>query len=170
MPKAQRYILIVLLMLVAMPVWAQAAVTAEAVGQANLRAQVWTDSPSIGQIVAGTRYPVLGRSEFYPWLLLGDPASGTPIGWVFQDLVTVQGNVFNVPVSSITVDGTQVSTPVAPAAVVTLDPNAIAPTMTLALPTATLDAQIVGTGRNQYSLRSGYGIPAFGRGARGGCI
>jgi uncharacterized protein YraI len=78
-------------------------VTAEAVGEANLRANTDVASDALGQIRAGTRYPVVGRSEFFPWLLLGDPATGQPIGWVFADLVTVQGDRSRVPFSSIVV-------------------------------------------------------------------
>jgi uncharacterized protein YraI/beta-lactamase class A len=169
MPHLYRYLCIVLLLaLIALPAWAQPAVTAEAVGQANLRATVGTDAPIIGQIVAGTRYPVLGRSEFFPWLLLGDPTSGTPIGWVFQDLVTVQGNVLSLPISSVTVDGSLISTPVAPAA--TLPANASAqPTLTLPPPTATLSAQIVGTVLGEINIRYGPGTeyPRLGVGRAG---
>ena len=83
---------------------AQSTVTAEAVGQANLRALP-------NQITAGTRYPVIGRSEFFPWYLLGDPATNQPLGWVFADLVTVQGDVFSVALSTLDMSGaTPVST------------------------------------------------------------
>ena len=76
-------------------------VSAEAVGQANLRAAADVNSTVIGQIVSGTRYPVIGRSEFYPWLLLADPATQQPLGWVFDELLNVQGNANSVPVSDL---------------------------------------------------------------------
>ncbi len=79
-------------------------VTVEAVISANLRSVPGVDnSQIIGEIFNGTIYPVLGRSEFYPWLLLGDPITRNPIGWVFQDIVTVTGNIFNVGVSTLEV-------------------------------------------------------------------
>ena len=50
-------------------------ITAQALGQANLRAGDNINSALIGEITAGTAYPVLGRSQFYPWLLLGSPGT-----------------------------------------------------------------------------------------------
>lgn len=75
-------------------------VTAEALGQANLRATTDVSSDLVGAIEVGTRYPVIGRSEFYPWLLLADPNTRQPIGWVFNELVTTQGDLNNVPFSA----------------------------------------------------------------------
>lgn len=72
-------------------------VQAEAIGQANLRAATDVNAPLLGQIQAGTRYPVIGRSQFYPWLLLAEPTSLQPLGWVFDDLLTVYGDLNNVP-------------------------------------------------------------------------
>lgn len=80
-----------------------AAVSAEAVGEANLRATTDVAADLLGSIRNGTRYPVLGRSEFFPWLLLGDPTTQAPIGWVFMDLVTVQGTLNSVPFSQLVV-------------------------------------------------------------------
>jgi beta-lactamase class A/uncharacterized protein YraI len=82
----------------------QAQVTAEAVISANLRSMPGVDgSEIIGEIFNGTAYPVIGRSEFFPWLLVGDPVTGNPIGWVYQDIVTVTGNIFSVSVSTLEV-------------------------------------------------------------------
>ena len=93
-------------LIIALPVLAQppTGVTAEALGQANLRATTDIASNLVGDIASGTRYPVLGRSEFFPWLLLGDPATSQPLGWVFAELVAVQGNVNAVPFSSLVVE------------------------------------------------------------------
>lgn len=87
------------------------AVTAQAIGQANLRAADSVDSPLIGEIRAGASYPVLGRSQFYPWLLLGEPGANTPKGWVYEALVTVSGNIQTLPFSDLTMTA---STPTAP--------------------------------------------------------
>jgi beta-lactamase class A/uncharacterized protein YgiM (DUF1202 family) len=95
-------ILIPLMILVSAAALAQSADTgvyAEALGTANLRAGIGLEAEIITQIQAGTRYPVLARSQFYPWLLLGTPNSLTPLGWVFQDLVTVTGNINALPFS-----------------------------------------------------------------------
>ena len=91
----------------------QPAVTAQALGQANLRAADSIDSQLIGEIRAGVSYPVLGRSQFYPWLLLGEPGANTPKGWVYEALVTVSGNIQALPFSDLTLTA---STPAAPPA------------------------------------------------------
>jgi uncharacterized protein YraI len=86
-----------ILIALALPALAQTpTVTAEAVGQANLRVGIGTDTAAAGQITNGTRYPVLAQAAEYPWLLLGDPTTRQPIGWVFRDLVTTDGGLSNV--------------------------------------------------------------------------
>lgn len=99
------------------------AVTAEAIGQANLRATTDVNGDLLGQITTGTKYPVLARSQFYPWYLLGDPNTQQPVGWVYADLVTVVGNVNTLPFSEIVVSN-------------------VPPTLTLA-PTLTPDTGVV---------------------------
>jgi uncharacterized protein YraI/beta-lactamase class A len=86
---------------------------ADAVGQANLRARPDVNSAQVGAIEAGTLYPVIGRSEFYPWILLGDADSAQPIGWVYDQLVTVHGSIYNVPVSVVDVSAPPLATPTA---------------------------------------------------------
>ncbi|MDX2160319.1 MAG: serine hydrolase [bacterium] len=129
--------------LVSLPLYAQdtpPAVTAEAVGQANLRA--WTDTTAalLGEIRAGTQYPVIGRSALYPWLLLSDPATGQPLGWAFRDLLTLRGDLAAVPVTEIRLD--QAAPTVTPAAQVTPSPiptglavfGLVTPTVTASAP------------------------------------
>ena len=82
----------------------QSAVTAQALGQANLRADDSIDSAQVGEITSGAAYPVLGRSQSYPWLLLGSPGSTIPIGWVYETLVAVSGRLEQVPFSDFQVD------------------------------------------------------------------
>ncbi|MFN8374271.1 MAG: serine hydrolase [Anaerolineae bacterium] len=132
MPMMKRSLFVVCFLLFLVPalVFGQTGVYAEAIGQANLRASTDTSSALLGQILSGTRYPVIGRSQFYPWLLLGDISSQQPIGWVFADLVTVYGDLNVVPFSTTIVN---------PGAVVNT------PTLTVpapAQPTATLSAQV----------------------------
>lgn len=93
-------------------------VRAEAVGQANLRSTPSLDGALVGEIFAGTVYPVIGRSARFPWVLLGDPTTFQPLGWVFQDLVTITGNVNVVPVSEVDVNALPTPTPIS-----TLDPS-----------------------------------------------
>ena len=80
-----------------------ASVTASAIGQANLRAAASIDSALVGEIRAGLDYPVIGKSELYPWLLLGEKESGAPMGWVYQTLVAVRGDINQLPYSTTVV-------------------------------------------------------------------
>lgn len=157
------------------------AVTAEAYIEANLRATTDVNAELVGQIQSGTVYPVIGRSEFYPWVLIGDPTTQTPIGWVFQDLVMIQGNVFAVPISNIIIN--QQPTPLPPTA--TLNPAiAITPTPpaqpdlvgvamgALATPTASATPQpmgIMGELSGEVNIRFGPGVeyPRIGVGRQG---
>lgn len=78
--------------------------TAEAIIEANLRATTDVNSQLLGKIFAGTRYPILAKSEFYPWYLLADPINQQPVGWVFAELVTVTGDVSGLPYSTAIVN------------------------------------------------------------------
>lgn len=133
---------------------AQPAVTAEAIDFANLRATTSADAALLGQIVPGTRYPVVGRSEFFPWLLLADPVSSQPIGWVFADIVTVQGDPTSVPLSTLDLSSAAPLATPDPAAnpAATLDPAA--PPTTTTAPAATIPASAVtGTVLNEINIR-----------------
>ncbi len=111
-------------------------VVAEAKGSANLRAGIGTETEVVGAIETGTRYPVIGRSAQFPWLLLGDVVTFAPIGWVFTDLVTVSGSLDVVPLSDINVAA---ATPPPPATFTPL------PTLDPSVPTATLEPSSVPT-------------------------
>ena len=123
---------------------------AEALGSANLRAAATIESPIVGEIRAGSRYPVIGRSEFYPWLLLGDPGTLLPKGWVYETLVTVSGNLLRVPISVLVVNElppTATSAPDIP------QPRA----STTPLPTASAWS-VIGITRGEVNIRHGPGI------------
>ena len=81
-------------------------VYAQAIGQANLRAAADIESRLIGEIRSGTNYPVLGRNPRFPWLLLGERDSTLPMGWVFETLVSVTGNLNQVPYTELIIDAT----------------------------------------------------------------
>lgn len=85
-------------------------VTAEALNPVNLRANTFVESDKVGEMTPNVAYPVLARNEFYPWLLLGDPATGEAIGWVFADIVTVTGNVNNLPFDERIIDPSAIPT------------------------------------------------------------
>lgn len=156
----------------------QTGVTAEAISVANLRPDPGLNQEPVMQIESGTAYPVIGRSEFYPWLLLGEPGSNTPIGWVFQDLVTVNGSLNNVPFSTVVVDGSSAAPTQAATATINASNGATAPTPTAELfgvavgalptpspapnataaPTSTPISGITGTVLNEVNVRFGPGI------------
>jgi uncharacterized protein YraI len=139
------------------------AVSAEAVGQANLRSTTDANSTLLGQIVSGTRYPVLARSEFYPWVLLGDPATNRPIGWVYVDLVTITGDVNQVPLSTQEVGSGPATLTLMPTASKTAVQQASAePTLYgVALPTqepATPSSSVTGLVQGEINVRYGPGV------------
>lgn len=95
-------------------------VFAEAKIEANLRSAIGIETDVIGQITAGTRYPVIGRSEFFPWILIGDANTAQPLGWVFLEIVNVYGDLNVVPLTDAPVSAQPTPTPPAP----TTDPVA----------------------------------------------
>jgi uncharacterized protein YraI/beta-lactamase class A len=169
--------LLLITLLAALPARGQeTGVTAEAVGQANLRETTDVNSALVGHIVAGARYPVVGRSQFYPWVLLGDPASAAPIGWVYIDLVTIYGDINLTPFSTLAVGSEPTALPTTTTAPL-VDVTA-APTFTLdvtvngvALPTATATpgSAVTGTVTGEINIRFGPGVeyPRVGVGKSG---
>lgn len=132
-------------------------VTAEAIGEANLRSSPDINADLVGQIVSGTSYPVIGRSEFYPWLLLADPSTMQPMGWVFDQLVTLQGDKNSIPLSTVVIGAA------APTATPTAAPD-ILPTATLpgappaaSPPPPTNAAAVTGTVLGEVNIRYGPG-------------
>lgn len=144
-----------LLLLVHVPglVMGQNGVMAEAVGQANLRAEPSTDAALMGEIRAGTRYPVIGRSEFFPWVLLGDPVTQQPIGWVFRDLLTIYGDLNQVPISTL-----NVNTPFVPPAATSPAGAQTGPTLPAVTPSPTPNFTVVGIVNGEINIRYGPGV------------
>ena len=154
-------IAIIVLLVGLLPVLAQQtpAVTAEAVGQANLRAAPDVNSDIVGEITAGARYPVIGRSEFFPWLLLAEANSTTPKGWVFADLVTVQGNLNSVPFSALVITEITTTPSETPALVGMALPTATtSPAQPQITPTPTLNASVIGEVSGEVNVRYGPGV------------
>ena len=161
-------ILITLLCTFAVLAFAQTnfGVTAEAVGTANLRSTTSVDGDLLREIASGTQYPVVGRSEFFPWVLLGDRDTNAPIGWVFQDLVVVRGDIFQVPLSDIIVSPAEQQPTLAPTATLGIATNTdplATPSATLALsptplPSPTLAAAVTGTVQGETNVRYGPGV------------
>jgi len=84
-------------------------VLAEAIGEANLRAGPGLDFDIVGEITAGNPVPVLGRSVEFPWYQVA--FEGADEAWVFEQLVTITGDLSTVPIVDApqlpTIDPTQ---------------------------------------------------------------
>lgn len=144
------------------PVLAQDVTADVPVGPVNLRAGYGTDFDIVGEITSGTRYTVVARSARFPWLLLADPTTGQRLGWVYETLVTINGNISNLPFSDeIIVPGaTPIPTPLPQV------PAPISPTPTLAtspddtatlMPTPTPAFTVSGTVQGEVNIRYGPG-------------
>ncbi len=131
-------------------------VYAQAIGQANLRAEDHIEARLVGEITSGSNYPVLGRSQLYPWLLLGELDSGQPKGWVFETLVLLSGDINRVPVSDLIIGETA---PIEQTgSVIGASPAA---TATSALPTATPTIGVYGVSgivSGEVNIRYGPGV------------
>ena len=148
-------------------------VFAEAIGSANLRSRPDVSADKVGEILNGTQYPVIGRSEFFPWVLLGDVNTLQPIGWVFNELVTITGDVSAVPLSTLDVINppiiatptTAIGSPIA--IVVTSTGPAITPLAVTFTPIAspTPNFTVFGTVTDEINIRYGPGTdyPVLGR-------
>ena len=121
--------------------------TASALGSANLRAAASIDAPIVGEIHAGTRYPVLGRSELYPWLLLGEADASVPKGWVFESLVAVDGWIGRAPFSELVVNEAPPTAPPAAQPASSATPPPTAPAWT-----------VYGSVRGEVNIRHGPGV------------
>ena len=148
-------------------------VFAEAIGSANLRSRPDVNAEKVGEIVSGTQYPVIGRSEFFPWVLLGDVTTLQPIGWVFNELVTITGNINAIPLSNVDVTNPPTPAPTVDSSVPVISPDvtatgpAITPLSVTFTPTAspTPNFTVFGTVSNEINIRYGPGTdyPVLGR-------
>ena len=133
----------------------QAPAEAEAIERANLRAGPGIDFPLVGEIVKGTRHPVVGRAARFPWLLIQTPAGP---GWVFQDLVRLTGDLTAVPFTEAVVGATPTAPPPPQPTAPPADPSApAAPTPTLPPPAPTAAAAVFAEAQDFSNVRFGPG-------------
>lgn len=160
-----RICIALLVVLLLQQVWAQAAVTAEATAEVNIRSDPAVWGAELGKMTIGTQYPVIGRSEFTPWALIADPATNQPIGWVFIDIVTIRGPLDTLPLSAVTVtENMPTLTPAVPVGSAGVTPGALTPvapaTLTLGPgPTSTQAALsgVTGVVAGEVNIRYGPG-------------
>ena len=111
-------------------------VLAEAIGEANLRAGPGLDFDIVGTLLAGNPVPVIGRSVRYPWYLVAWADGPDGAAWVFDQLVTIIGDITTVPIvqdpAAPTIDPTQAAIQ-ATATVLLQTPGAAETATTMAL-------------------------------------
>jgi uncharacterized protein YraI len=142
--------------------YSDTGVHAEAQNTVNLRAYPGSDTDILGQMQIGLQYAVIGRHEIFPWLLLAEPVTLRPVGWVFRDIVLVTGTVNNVPLSDLVVS-TNPATP-------TLAQTAVATSSGTNLQASGTPAFTVsGTALGEINIRYGPGVdyPRVGIGQGG---
>lgn len=145
-------------------------VRAEALSnQVNLRAEPGTNFAQVGQIASGTPYVVAGRSQFFPWLLLADENTLEPVGWVYETLVRVNGDINRVPFSEVVIGVPPTPTFLPVTAVIPGDatattppeqlvaPGAVNTPAALVTPSPTIPFNVAGTTQGQINLRYGPG-------------
>lgn len=147
--------LVALLVLSSLAQSSDTGVRAEAQNTVNLRAYPGSDTEILGQMAVGTAYVVLGRHELYPWLLLADAATLRPVGWVFQDIVLVTGNLAAVPFVDTVVSS---NSPTATASQNIAVTNSIAAsTSNPIIPSTTPAFTVAGTALGEINIRYGPG-------------
>jgi uncharacterized protein YraI len=137
----------------------ETSVTAEAQNEVNLRAEPGIQAEQLGQMQIGVLYPVIGRSEFFPWVLLGDPVTGMPIGWAFRDIVVITGNLNSVPFVTTVVTGGAQAAQITPTATLPAGQTpTTGATQAAVTNTATPNFTVAGTVRGEVNIRYGPGI------------
>ncbi|MEL6404619.1 MAG: serine hydrolase [Chloroflexota bacterium] len=131
-------------------------VRAEAQATVNYRAFPGTDSETLGQLEVGVSYAVLGQHELFPWVLLGNVADLHPIGWVFEDIVTITGNINSVPFVDTVVSANPATAMPIQSPVATGSNNATDSDSVTLTPTPPFN--VAGTTFNQINIRYGPGV------------
>jgi uncharacterized protein YraI len=149
--------LMIFLVVVPFTILAQQAtgVSATAQDRVNMRSDPNIDGAILGEMEVGLAYPVIGRSEFFPWVLLGNPTTLQPIGWVFRDIVTIEGNAQGVPISALSVTNSP-PTP-NPQTVQLTQQMQVTPQSALPTPSATPVFNVAGTAQGEINIRYGPG-------------
>ncbi|MGJ3238223.1 MAG: serine hydrolase [Anaerolineae bacterium] len=133
-------------------------VRAEAQNTVNVRAYPGTDTNILGQMEIGVPYAIVGQHELFPWYLIADVETLAPVGWVFNEIVTVTGNINNVPFSDAVVSDQPV-TEATVAEQAPQQPAANAPTSTqnaaVNNATTTPTFNVAGTAYNEINIRYG---------------
>ena len=138
-------------------------ITAEAIGQANVRDAADINGFRVGEIFSGTLYPALARNEFFSWVLLGDPQTNQPLGWVFADLLILRGGTINqLPLSQLNVSVQPTPTteiiPTPPPLPTSSESKEVEPTSTIVAMTESSTFGVTGTVLGEINVRYGPGV------------
>lgn len=85
----------------------------------RVRQEPTVNSPLVGDIANGESYPVIGRSSDGMWLKLALPQFDLGSGWVSVDLVTMRGDITDLPIIKIPTPPPPTATPIRPPATAT---------------------------------------------------
>lgn len=132
-------------------------VRAEAQNTVNLRSYPGLETEVLGQMQVNLQYVVLGRHAQFPWILLGDSVTLQAIGWVFQDIVFITGDLNTIPFSDIRVSNaaptaTTISIQATQAATIVMTAQVSTP-----IAIATQAFTVAGTAQGEINLRYGPG-------------
>ncbi|MCA9912383.1 MAG: SH3 domain-containing protein, partial [Anaerolineae bacterium] len=134
------------------------SVTAEAQNAVNLRAAPGIQAEQLGQMQIGVPYPVIGRSDLYPWVLLGDPSTNLPIGWAYLEIIVITGDLNTVPfVDTVVTAGATIQQSTPTATLPAGQPTSAA-TQPAATPTSTQAYTVAGTVLGEVNIRYGPGV------------
>lgn len=136
----------------------ETSVTAEAQNTVNLRAEPGIQAEQLGQMQIGVPYPIIGRSDGFPWVLLGDPATTLPIGWAYQEIVVITGDLNSVPFVNTVVTAGAAVPQITPTATLPANQPTTAATQSIATPTSTQAYTVAGTVLGEVNIRYGPGI------------
>jgi uncharacterized protein YraI len=128
MQKLLRFFIVVLaigLFWRALPAQGQSSAFAEAIQFAKVRTGPAISFAEVGTIYSGTKYPIVGQSAQYPWVLIQLPDTQ---GWVFKDIIKITGSLQGVPYTTLIITPGPTNTPTLQAT--TAQPVTVAPTST----------------------------------------
>lgn len=73
--------------------------TATTIGETNIRFGPDVSYPVIAKVEAGRTFQIVERHAIFPWLRVRLDESPTGSGWVFNDIVTISGDIYSLPVT-----------------------------------------------------------------------
>lgn len=124
--------------------------TVTTLGEANIRFGPGVEYAPIIKVPEGATFRILERHAIFPWLHIALPESPSGSGWVYREIVTINGDLSQVPVTSAQSFGFPTLTPTPPTVIVSGPPWDGAPTASGNLATTLGDAM------HNYLLEQGF--------------